>query len=807
MKLFKKLAIYIGATYLALLAFDFWFVKVYGQTPTQALSVVIYSNITAANLLDRCDVVDGDPCIDNRSQFLRQSSITSYRAVGTGAWSVDMQFSDGNNVSWVSFGSTGQVSNTGPASGVGYGIGPAVIAKPYHDYIRFVITGNATILNYNGTRQFWWLPSVASIAFPITSNQGGTGSASIFNGVTSAQDAANWATAVSSLSNGNVLILPTSYQPTITAGATVSVNNVTINCQAGSSVTAGYNGPTLTVTGSGFTMIGNCNFLGGEAAHPTWVKPVVFINAAPFASITGLFISDQANHAGSGNYGIHALCSHDFTLNYANVQASGTVLGSDGAVSIQADGCTGGASSDNTKILNSFIMLPYNADCAGALCGDALRVDADTLNGMTNDNGVLSGTTIIDGGSRFGAEFFGSSGSRNTTFIPLKGWAFTGDNFQIIGQNDDAMLSLTTMSGLSMSGLAFNHNGFYSGVGTVEWGGVQNSSASAFSESNCSTPIANFIPDSITVDTSGNHNTLNGLNMPCGDYRLEIFNASNEVGESDDIISNSTFAARASGSVSNGSAFNLIVDSCCTVTREIVSNNHFICQMTNGLVSTISLLNSGGLINHITLLGNSSDGCAVAYNNSSFSDPAVGVTNISGLLNDWNVSISQFVQSMGQSAWTDLTDLGFPEKHSQSITAPHFFTTGTTYRPTACTTGTGLDGGGVSCASGLRGPGLVNGTQTAYSGTLTWTTVSPSTGRLFTLTMPSGAFGATPICSVFSVYTDPLVVLAENMDPSTTSPPASATSISFVSASVLPSGHIVSIGWDCKCNGSNCPVN
>lgn len=174
MKTIKKIAIRIAAIYACLLIFDFAFTKIMGQSPDQALTVVVFSNVTAASKLDGCDNKDGYPCIDNRSQFLRQSSVSSYRAIGTGTWSVDMQYSDNTPTNWVSFGSTAQVSNATPPSGIGFGIGPSSIQKPYHDYIRFVITGSATILNYNGTRQFWWLPTVASVAFPITADQGGT---------------------------------------------------------------------------------------------------------------------------------------------------------------------------------------------------------------------------------------------------------------------------------------------------------------------------------------------------------------------------------------------------------------------------------------------------------------------------------------------------------------------------------------------------------------------------------------------------------------------------------------------------------
>ena len=173
MRTLKKSLIIIGAIYLCLLVFDEIFIKIYGQTPSQALTIVSYSAITSQSRLDGCDPTY--PCIDNRSQFVRQSSMSSYRAIsnGAGSWTVDMQWADNTPTVWTSFGSTAQVANTS-TSGIGFGIGPAVLQKPYHDYIRFVMSGNVMILNYSGTRQFWWLPAVASVAFPISATQGGT---------------------------------------------------------------------------------------------------------------------------------------------------------------------------------------------------------------------------------------------------------------------------------------------------------------------------------------------------------------------------------------------------------------------------------------------------------------------------------------------------------------------------------------------------------------------------------------------------------------------------------------------------------
>lgn len=87
-----------------------------------------------------------------------------------------MDYAEATNPTlWTSFGSTAVVSNTGPASGVGFGLGPSSTTKRWHDYVRLVITGNATVMNFFGTRDAWWSPAVATIPTPLTPGQGGTG--------------------------------------------------------------------------------------------------------------------------------------------------------------------------------------------------------------------------------------------------------------------------------------------------------------------------------------------------------------------------------------------------------------------------------------------------------------------------------------------------------------------------------------------------------------------------------------------------------------------------------------------------------
>lgn len=136
-------------------------------TPSVPVQALLIYDITATTIIDSSTAA----VIDNRN-INRQNNYHSYRATGSGTWAVDMQFADGDPTGWVSYGSTAQVDDTSP-SGIGYGIDPAAGS---HDFIRFVITGDAVVQNYCGLRGVWSLPSAASLSFPITTSQGGTGS-------------------------------------------------------------------------------------------------------------------------------------------------------------------------------------------------------------------------------------------------------------------------------------------------------------------------------------------------------------------------------------------------------------------------------------------------------------------------------------------------------------------------------------------------------------------------------------------------------------------------------------------------------
>lgn len=99
--------------------------------------------------------------IDNRSALTRRNTIHTFCSTGSGTWSTQLQYSDVSaSGPWTSFsGSSSLVNNTtGSCIGGSYG---------HHDYLRFSITGTASV-DYSGTKGFF--PPVfasGSIAAPF----------------------------------------------------------------------------------------------------------------------------------------------------------------------------------------------------------------------------------------------------------------------------------------------------------------------------------------------------------------------------------------------------------------------------------------------------------------------------------------------------------------------------------------------------------------------------------------------------------------------------------------------------------------
>lgn len=120
------------------------------QVPT-AVQAVRINNITSSATV-----------IDNRSTFVALSDFHTFTVVGSGTWTVQIQYSDTASTGpWVNFPETAALvtNTTVPPNGSGTG---------YHNFIRFLITGIASI-NYAGTRGFYVPTSqTGSIFAPVT---------------------------------------------------------------------------------------------------------------------------------------------------------------------------------------------------------------------------------------------------------------------------------------------------------------------------------------------------------------------------------------------------------------------------------------------------------------------------------------------------------------------------------------------------------------------------------------------------------------------------------------------------------------
>lgn len=454
----KNFTIWVCGIYACLLIFDFAYVHVFGQSPQTTLTVVTYSNIVGASKLDGCDPTH--PCIDNRSAFIKQSSTSSYRAIGNGTWSVDMQFADGVPLGWTSFGSTAQVNQATPPSGVGYGIGPSSIQKPYHDYIRFVMTGNVTILNYSGTRQFWWLPSVAAVAFPITPSQGGINGVNVqqygasCDGVT--DDTASVQAAANALgTNGTLFLCKQSvisnvYIPESARGAVITaIKSGTSAYEESSPNTAGFIAKSGT-TGAMFTVY------------------------APGVNIKNLWLN-CASHATNG------IIYQNATAGLIENVGSANCIGDGIQVNPFAGTATTLASSINSGI-SSGTFTVSNAVLTGQILG-SLTCPFVVLQYSNSSQDFLSvsgsgNTMTITGGTTAHSHSIGSSiqcaGSNNSLILNSiqsllnGGWGlniFEGQNNNAIVINDPFMFGNTSGGSLLSGSVGKQSGGHYEANG------------------------------------------------------------------------------------------------------------------------------------------------------------------------------------------------------------------------------------------------------------------------------------------------------------------------------------------------------
>lgn len=119
-----------------------------GQALPTPLRAVVYDNITSTSFV-----------IDNRSELIRHSSVHTFCAVGTGSWSVQLQYSDiGATAGWTNFTNVSSLVTSAASSCEGAGNG-------YHPYIRFSITGSVAV-SYRGIKDLYLFQSLGGNANP-----------------------------------------------------------------------------------------------------------------------------------------------------------------------------------------------------------------------------------------------------------------------------------------------------------------------------------------------------------------------------------------------------------------------------------------------------------------------------------------------------------------------------------------------------------------------------------------------------------------------------------------------------------------
>lgn len=109
----------------------------FGQSAPAPLQVTRMSGITGSSTV-----------FDNRADNYRHHNIHLFCATGTGSWSVVIQYADGSSFGpWTSFTDPAATVSNGSSTCAGSALG-------YHDFIRFSITGNATV-SYSAVTNFW----------------------------------------------------------------------------------------------------------------------------------------------------------------------------------------------------------------------------------------------------------------------------------------------------------------------------------------------------------------------------------------------------------------------------------------------------------------------------------------------------------------------------------------------------------------------------------------------------------------------------------------------------------------------------
>lgn len=767
-------------------------------TPPAPLQVTRYYSITASSTLD------GAGYIDNRSTATRRNNYHSFRATGTGTWTVTLQYADGVPSGWQSFGSEGVVTNASPASGVGYGLG-------YHDYIKFAFSGTATVANYFGTKDAWWIPTVSSVVYPITVNQGGTG----LNVATTIIDqlyasfALGCAAAVSA---GQTLVVTTLWAGLSTQSCAANIQFVTggiLQPASGQTITLSgsisgdssthfnySSSGTIAITGSNQKL--NARWWGLPTAAGTLNNAISSATAGSAAFIVppGTWNTSTSVNLRITQSGISIEClpganivvpspSWGFTVENSYVSIEGCNISHAGApatrraINIEGSGALSNITITGntitgfnigvfcTNVTNAWIK--FNTITDGAVAGTSDRIFCqDNLKNVQILNNAVSLTTSAAAASHvIGVHTFGSGGTAVDTLIQGNQITQGGDNFCIeIGAFggtaptkslviDNFCKLLHDAGGISLSDTdhsviahnILNSNGFSHGFGVVEVPKAYYNVVDGNIELN------GIASDSAFISCNGCSYSRIVNNIGFG--QIYVGSSNLNFPNNDYNVIDGNYLIDLPGITRDRGLIWLqcnqgMVDG--SVSYNTISNNHLIGP-ASGLTYNAAIALESDFASGIN--------CPVQFTNIHHNYAVRTGGGIQNLTN--NSAVSNTITDANM--WDGMSTLGGfdsagPVSHTdfnqpwiitKNLTAQSIIYTGGVF--TACSTGAGYGAVGTNCLTNAAGGDLLG---SAYMGTLDFQTPNPSTptagGTIATITVAAGSFSGASQCLLTNGY-------------------------------------------------------
>ena len=310
-----------------------------GQNIKQPLFVLNYTGLTIVSNPESI----GTLTFDDSSTTARNDGFYSIQVTaGSGNWTATLQWSDTAVTGpWSSFGTSGQItqaSATPLASGIGH-----------HHWINISITGTGAatvVLNYTAWSYVPTVAGAASVAFPVTPSQGGTGVGNPTAHSFMLSEGASNFVALNCGTNTTILGQGASADPTCgTLG--VAAGGTGLNSGTSGGIPA-YTGST-TVTSSGVLTAGNPVIGGGAGVVPSSGSRSG--NTTTFATTNGLL---NSNHLAS------------FDSNGNVVDSGQSSAGTAGSV-LTITGDTSTTTGGLVKIVGGIAVGALNTDTGGVI--------------------------------------------------------------------------------------------------------------------------------------------------------------------------------------------------------------------------------------------------------------------------------------------------------------------------------------------------------------------------------------------------------------------------------------------------------